>query len=93
MQVWPRVGGPDIPDGPQRLARDGNDHEGLGRERFWDQTPAERAEALSTMSRDAGIQLVPKVDPKYWKTAAGDRDFAKGWMAELERVRHYTKEK
>lgn len=89
MRPWPRPGGPAKPDGPQRLATGPNDHEGLGRERFWDQTPDERRAALSAMVADDGIDFAAKTNMAYFDAAGGDRTFARGWLNELERVRFY----
>jgi hypothetical protein len=64
-----------IPTGPLRLASGPHDSEGLGRERFWDQSEAEREANLPTMTR-----LL-----KSWY-AEGDRMFANGWFAEHSRL-------
>ena len=75
MKPWPRAGGPQIPDGPLRLATVPDDHEALGRERFWDQTEAERSAALPRI-----LELT-----RSWNTEADVR-FASGWLAERYRL-------
>jgi hypothetical protein len=91
MQPWPRRGMPDIPDGPSRLALGPRDFEGQGREAFWDQTPEERFEALPKMLHDAGLNIASKVGMAYIGVASENKAFAKGWLAELDRVRPYAK--
>lgn len=86
MQPWPRSGMPDKPDGPSRLSLGPHDYEGQGREAFWDQSPEERAIALSAMVADAGINCATKVDVHYLGVVSERKQFAKGWLAELERV-------
>lgn len=71
--------------GPLRMATGPTDHDGLGRERFWDQTPEDRAAALSVMVADAGIDL-SRVRPAYWPSRSADRAFARGWLAEHQRA-------
>jgi hypothetical protein len=86
MQVHPRSGYDGPVDGPLRMAYGPRDFDGLGRERFWDQSPEERAAALSAMVEDAGRQL-DRIDPKHWKAQSENRIFARGWLNELERTR------
>jgi hypothetical protein len=87
MQVHPRPGYDGPVDGPLRMARGPRDFDGLGRERFWDQSPEERATALPAMVEDAGRQL-DRIDPKHWKAQNENRIFARGWLNELERTRN-----
>lgn len=91
MQPWPRSSMPDMPDGPSRLALGPRDFEGQGREAFWDQSPEERAVALSAMVEDAGLNCATKVDVRYLGVVSERKAFAKGWLAELDRVRPYSK--
>ena len=76
--------------GPLRMATGPTDHGGLGRERFWDQTPEERAAALPAMVADAGIDL-SRVHPAYWSGRSADRAFARGWLAERDRQQHQAR--
>ena len=89
LQPWPRPGMPDIPDGPSRLALGPRDFEGLGRERFWDQFPEERAKALPAMVEDANINCAARVDVRYLGVVSENKAFAKGWLNELQRVGGY----
>lgn len=68
-----------ILDGPLLQATGPNDHEGLGRERFWDMTPKQRRENLKQVVADsnAGGLEAPR------------KEFARGWLSELERYRRY----
>lgn len=91
LQPWPRPSMPDIPDGPSRLALGPMDFEGLGRERFWDQFPEERAKALPAMVEDANINCATQVDVRYLEVASENKAFAKGWLNELQRVNDYNK--
>ena len=86
MQAWPRQGMPEKPDGPSRLALGPRDYEGQGREAFWDQTPVERAVALSAMTEDANRNCATGVDVRYLGTVSENKRYAKGWLNELERV-------
>jgi hypothetical protein len=54
-----------------------NDYEALGRERFWDMTPEQRRDNLKQIVSDAnaGALQAPK------------KEFARGWLSELERYR------
>ncbi len=85
MQPWPRCGMPSIPDGPSRLAMGPRDFEGLGMERFWDQTPLERREASKTMHRDRNVNCA-NVPMHRFTMACEDKAFAKGWLDELQKV-------
>ena len=89
LQPWPRPVMPDIPDGPSRLALGPRDFEGLGREKFWDQSPEERAAALPAMVEDSNLNIAAKIGMAYIGTASENKAFAKGWLNELQRVRHY----
>jgi hypothetical protein len=86
MQVWPRPHCDGPIDGPLRMAVGACDFDGLGREKFWDQTAEERAVALSVMVSDAGAQL-DRLHSSAWKVANENRIFARGWLNELERTR------
>jgi hypothetical protein len=77
---------PSIPDGPSRLATGPRDFEGLGMERFWDQTPLERREASKTMHRDRNVNCA-NVPMNSFTMACEDKAFAKGWLDELQKVR------
>lgn len=92
LRSHPRAGGPDRPDGPLRLARGPLDHEGLGRERFWDQTPEERADALPAMVQDSNLDTSARVDLRYFHVANESKAFARGWLAELERAQAWARE-
>jgi hypothetical protein len=81
---------PDKPDGPSKLALGPRDYEGQGREAFWDQTPDERQAALSAMVADAGLNCTSCVHLVYLGTASENKTFAKGWLAELGRVKQYA---
>lgn len=87
MQTHPRPHYDGPIDGPLCMAHGPNDYEGQGRESFWDQTPEERAAALSAMVSDAGINCATKVDVAYLGTMSERKAFAKGWLNELERTR------
>jgi hypothetical protein len=91
MQVHPRPGYDGPVDGPLRMAHGPRDFDGLGRERFWDQSPEERAATLPAMVEDAGRQL-DRIDPKYWKVQNENRIFARGWLNELDRTKDYRKQ-
>jgi hypothetical protein len=91
MQVYPRPHYDGPVDGPLRMAEHANDFDGLGREKFWDQTAEERAVALSAIVKDAGAQL-DRLHSSAWKVANENRIFARGWLNELERTRSYTTE-
>lgn len=88
MRPWPRPNGPEVIDGPLRLATGPRDHEGLGRERFWDQTPEERREALKAMVTDANVN-VAAASMRYVGVISENKAFAKGWLNELDRARAY----
>jgi len=66
-------------NGPLLQATGPNDHEGLGRERFWDMTPGHRRDNLSRIvaNANAGVLRAP------------DKEFARGWLSELERYRRH----
>jgi len=68
-----------IIDGPLLQASGPNDHEGLGRERFWDMTPEQRREKLCQIAADANAGALE----------APRKDFARGWLSELERYRRH----
>lgn len=89
LQLWPRSGGPEKPDGPLRFADGPHDIDGLAREAFWYQTPEERRENVRAMVQDAGIE-VSRLAPAYWKATGERRDFARAWLNELERVRSHA---
>jgi len=91
LQPWPRPSMPDTPDGPSRLALGPGDFEGLGREKFWDQSPEERAKALPVMVEDANINCAARVDVRYLGVVSENKAFAKGWLNELQRVGAYNK--
>jgi hypothetical protein len=77
LKTWPRPGGPAIPDGPASFATGPRDSDGLGREAFWDASPAQRRELLPEVLRntDSSREDVAR--------------FARAWLAELDRVRSY----
>lgn len=68
------------------MASGPKDFEGLGREKFWDQTPEERGDVLSAMTDDANKNLAAS-DARFFGVDSENKAFAKGWLAELDRVR------
>jgi hypothetical protein len=90
MQVWPRPGYDGKPDGPLAFARGPQDFEGLGREKFWDQSPDERRDALKAMVSDAG-RSTSDTDMRHFRSVFESKQFARGWLNELENVRRYSK--
>jgi len=66
-------------DGPLVQAEGPHDHEGLGRERFWDMTPKQRRDNLSRITEQANAGALQ----------APDKEFARGWLSELERYRRH----
>lgn len=62
--------------GPLRYAEGPHDHEGKGRERYWDMTPEQRKAAWSGIIRGTGS----------WQREE-DRQFSKGWLDEQDRHR------
>jgi hypothetical protein len=74
-----------------RLRLGPRDFEGLGREKFWDQSPEERAKALPVMVEDANINCAARVDVRYLGVVSENKAFAKGWLNELQRVGAYNK--
>lgn len=71
-----------IIDGPLLEATGPDDYEGLGRERFWDMNPMQRRDNLKRIVSDAnaGVLEVPR------------KEFARGWLSELDRYRRNHKE-
>lgn len=67
-------------NGPLRQATGPNDHEGLGRERFWDMTRDQRRDNLKQIvaDADAGALEAPR------------KEFARGWLSELDRYRRHN---
>jgi hypothetical protein len=67
-------------NGPLLQATGPNDHDGLGRERFWDMTPEQRRDNLKQIVADsnAGALEAPR------------KEFARGWLSELERYRRHN---
>lgn len=66
-----------ILEGPLFQATGPNDHEGLGRERFWDMTPEQRQDNLKQIMNDANAGALE----------APRKEFARGWLSELDRYR------
>lgn len=66
-------------NGPLLQATGPNDHEGLGRERFWDMSPEQRRDNLGQIVADANADVLE----------APRKEFARGWLSELERYRRH----
>lgn len=66
-----------ILEGPLLQAIGPDDHEGLGRERYWDMTPEQRRDNLKQITADAGAGALE----------APRKEFARGWLSELDRHR------
>jgi hypothetical protein len=66
---------PSVLKGPLRPATGPHDYEGLGRERYWDLTPEQRAEALPKVVSDANLEVL----------RSPDKEFARGWLSEQSR--------
>jgi hypothetical protein len=58
-----------------------NDHEALGRERFWDMSEQQREDNLAAMVAlaNSGVLQAP------------DKEFARGWLSEHERFKQTRK--
>lgn len=67
-------------DGPLRPCTGPHDSEGLGRERFWDMTHEQRSASLSDI-----LKMTQSGSTEQ------DRQFAKGWLAEHQRLRDAEK--
>ncbi len=61
--------------GPLRASTGPNDHEGEGRERFWDMSPEQRSANLS--------RIVQMTRPE---SCGQDKAFARGWLSEHARM-------
>ncbi len=66
---------PSVLKGPLRPATGPDDYEALGRERYWDMTPEQRAEALPKVVANANLEAL----------RAPDKEFARGWLSEQAR--------
>ena len=66
-----------ILEGPLLQAIGPNDYAGLGRERFWDMTPEQRRDNLKQITADANAGALE----------APRKEFARGWLSELDRYR------
>ncbi len=63
--------------GPLLLATGPNDHEALGRERFWDMSPSQRRDNLKQIVSDSNAGALQEPT----------KAFARGWLSELDRYR------